>query len=713
MAASFITPAIRLQYAIIGLVILWGVVLVIALYQPSSQLQVEVSAQQKLSVYWQQQPLFHDVTSIEVADSVQQTRITLTATDFIEDPHFVSSYAQMQQFFQRQQQLHQLLGTHSQIVLSSGSNTTSHTVDIAPKRTLQQLPVVFWFQLVVSSLGFLLGCWIWALRPQETATRVFALLNAMYPVFAFPAAIYSTRDLALSSDLFRVLVCLNTGGALLYGCALVSLFLVYPKQLVKTYYLWMLPVFFFIWWLLDTLYLLPEPSMGGDLPVTLQMLGAILCMLWQWRISRQDPHARVALRWFAAWILVSAGVFVFLVQSTQLLEIDLNMSQGYSFGLFLLATIGIAIGLRRYQLFNLDRWAFGILYWLAGAIALVVLDAMLVMMLSPLLSLSLAVLICGLLWLPTRSWIQSLLFKNNHLSDNELFERVLLMSFSVNEVEREKHWQHFLQDVFQPLNIEEYADELDTTTRITENGLTLNIPHVAGLSARRLSYPRQGRGLFNHYDQKLVNNALQLIAYAAQSRTAYDQGVAAERQRIARDLHDDVGARLLSGLQQKDVEHIRKSIRAAISEMRTIISGLVGEGIELNTILDELQLEIAERLQSSDITLHWSQELAGNDIRLSYTQYKHYVSILRELVSNIIKYANTHQVTIHIALLEGHLLSWISDDGAGFNGQPDEDVKQRYGLQNLQKRSIALAGMLKFETEFAIGSKVELRFPVS
>jgi hypothetical protein len=215
----------------------------------------------------------------------------------------------------------------------------------------------------------LLGCWIWALRPNEIAPRVFALLNAAYPVFAFSAAIYSTRDLALNAELFRVLVAINTGGALLYGCALISLFLVYPKQLIRTQWLWAIPIFFSGWWLLDTLFLLPEPSMGGDLPVTLQMLGAILCMVWQWRANRHDPRAKVALRWFALWILVSSGAFVFLVQSTQLLDIQLNMSQGYSFGFFLFVTIGIAIGLKRYQLFSLDRWAFAILYWLADFLA--------------------------------------------------------------------------------------------------------------------------------------------------------------------------------------------------------------------------------------------------------------------------------------------------------------------------------------------------------
>ena len=327
MALRRKTPADRLFYAILGLSLALIAVIYCAVNQPSSHLRFEVKERQKISVFDGQRLILQDVDSVAISSAGGQNRIQLNANDFTEDPHFVATYPEMQQFFIKQSQVHQLMSQHQQIFLHSGdhSSSTPYPVNIQPKRTLRDLPFEFWFQLAVSSIGFLLGCWIWALRPNEIAPRVFALLNAAYPVFAFSAAIYSTRDLALNAELFRVLVAINTGGALLYGCALISLFLVYPKQLIRTQWLWAIPIFFSGWWLLDTLFLLPEPSMGGDLPVTLQMLSAILCMVWQWRANRHDPRAKVALRWFALWILVSSGAFVFLVQSTQLLDVQLNM----------------------------------------------------------------------------------------------------------------------------------------------------------------------------------------------------------------------------------------------------------------------------------------------------------------------------------------------------------------------------------------------------
>ena len=711
MALRRKTPADRLFYAILGLSLALIAVIYCAVNQPSSHLRFEVKERQKISVFDGQRLILQNVDSVAISSAGGENRILLNANDFTEDPHFVATYPEMQQFFIKQSQVHQLMSQHQQIFLQSGdhSSSTPYPVNIQPKRKLRDLPFEFWFQLAVSSIGFLLGCWIWALRPNEIAPRVFALLNAAYPVFAFSAAIYSTRDLALNAELFRVLVAINTGGALLYGCALISLFLVYPKQLIRTQWLWAIPIFFSGWWLLDTLFLLPEPSMGGDLPVTLQMLGAILCMVWQWRANRHDPRAKVALRWFALWILVSSGAFVFLVQSTQLLDIQLNMSQAYSFGFFLFVTIGIAIGLKRYQLFSLDRWAFGILYWLAGAILLVLLDAFLVMMLSPLMSLSLAILICGLIWLPVRGWLQARLLQRKKLSDSELFERILQVSFAVNEQERQLQWKALLNDLFQPLNLE--ISEHENNSQIEDNGLVMYTPQVAGLAAMRLSYPQQGHRLFNAYDQQLVQNLLPFLAQAVESRVAYDNGVREERHRIARDLHDDLGAKLLSGLYQNDVDQAKQAIRQAIAEMRTIVNGLLGTGVELNVVLQEFEHEVVTRLQSCGIELNWQQNLGDVPITLSYAQYRHYISMLREIISNIMKYANAQSVIIEISLLDSQLVSVICDDGNGFDGETNQS--EGNGLKNLRERATELSATLHFQSlPEAKGSRVELIFPL-
>lgn len=731
-----LTPGTRLIVATSLIIVCLLLTILCAIHQPYSGLTLKVaeqgSAQHPEKIIRITNSIHSQIPASAELISIQagaQPALTLTARDLTEDPHFLESYAAMQQLFDQQSVLHAQLRQH-QLVRVGWRLGANHSINyteipVASSRPVSSLPVVFWFQLAVSSLGFLLGCWIWALRPQEIAARVFALLNAMYPVFAFAAAIYSTRDLALDGRLLHGLVIVNTAGALLYGSALLSLFLVYPKVLVRPARLWLIPAFFLLWLLADSLYLLPEPSMGGDLPVTLQMLGAIMLAIWQWRINRNDPRGRVALRWFAACILVSCGLFVFLVQSIQLLGIETSLSQGYAFGFFLLVTIGIAMGLKRYRLFDLDQWAFGILFWLAGAIVLMLLDALLIMVLSPTVSFGLALLICGLLWLPVRGMLQRRFLIKEGLKQEELFQVVLDISFANTEQNRRQQWQQLLHRLFQPLEIEEIADhELTSdTVNITASsqasatnqpalhadGLALLLPAIGDIPALRVQYPRQGRSLFSGQDCNLVRHLITLIQRADDSRFAYDRGASEERSRIARDLHDDIGSRLLSGLHQQDLHQTKQVIRQSIADMRTIISGMTGTGLALSTVLHALEQEVTQRLQESGIALAWSATLEDDSIPLNYQTYKNYISMMRELLSNIIKYAKASHVSIEISYQQGMLITMLKDDGTGFDLEHQAQIRTStgpmqtgqtgHGLTNLKQRMQMLNAQLEVQTQ--------------
>ena len=725
-----LTPATRLiaaaSFIILGLVI----TIICALNQPYSGLRL--TGQNDTILIEQSRhtamALPAQLVSLQVGNNPP---LFLSKDDLVEDPHFLPSYAAMQQLFDRQSRLHQQLKQHDSMTVAVQAKpdapVTYYMVPIASSRPLSSLPVVFWFQLAVSSIGFLLGCWIWALRPQDIAARVFALLNAMYPVFAFSAAIYSTRDLALDGQLLHALTILNTAGALLYGSALVSLFLVYPKVLVKPVWLWLIPAFFIVWLLADSFYLLPEPSMGGDLPVTLQMLTAILLAFWQWRVNRGNPRARAALRWFAACILVSCGLFVFLVQTIQLLNMESSLSQGYAFGFFLLVTIGIATGLKRYRLFDLDQWAFGILFWLAGVILLIALDALLIMILSPVMSLSIALLICGLLWLPIRGVLQRRFLIKRKLPQEELFQAVLDISFANSGQNRSQQWQQLLHQLFQPLGIEEVADtetlaaQLSHQTQnnsmsqasttqpfIAADGLILLLPSIGDIPSLRVQYPNQGRSLFSSQDSSLVRHLITLIQRADDSRFEYDRGASEERSRIARDLHDDIGSRLLSGLYQQDLQQTKQVIRQSIADMRSIISGMTGAGVTLDAALQSLQQETAQRLQDSGIILHWSISLEDGDIPLSYQTYKNYISTLRELVSNMIKYAQATQVSIDIVGTQRILTTNIYDNGTGFDlNKVCADSSHGNGVSNLKQRLQALHGTLEVISESQLRDSID------
>ncbi|MBC7750724.1 MAG: two-component sensor histidine kinase [Candidatus Saccharibacteria bacterium] len=547
--------------------------------------------------------------------------------------------------------------------------------------------------------------------PQDMGARLFGLMNCMYPVFAFSAAIYSTRDIALEADFFHTVMLINNAGAYLFGCSLMALFLSYPKQLLKPRYLILILLIFVPWYFLDMLQLLPDPSLGADLPVTLQMLLAIVFSVWQWFANRKDPLARAALRWFAVSVLTSCGLFVFLVQSSELMGIQLGLSQGYAFGFFLMMNVGLGLGLRRYRLFDLDEWAFKILYWMAAALALVALDTLFIFQISPAMSFGLANLICGLLWLPAHGWIQRRIMPQREIQESTLVKNIIEVSFATSEQERAQRWQNLVQQLFDPLKIHESTENDITDVSIERHGLGLLLPTTTSVPALRLDYPWQGRKLFSSRDVTLASQLLALMRQADQGRLEYDRGVAEERGRIARDLHDDIGSRLLSGLHQQDIDQTRHTIRQSIAKIRTMVSGLSGGKLELAVIMLEIRHETDQRLHAAGITLDWPLEAVDHTIVLAYQGYKNYISIILELMSNIIKHAHATLVRVEVQCIQGRLVTIMTDNGIGIRPKATKTAHTGHGLPNLYRRIELIQGNITVQST-PHGMSVQFDIPI-
>ena len=99
MALRRKTPADRLFYAILGLSLALIAVIYCAVNQPSSHLRFEVKERQKISVFDGQRLILQNVDSVAISSAGGENRILLNANDFTEDPHFVATYPEMQQFF--------------------------------------------------------------------------------------------------------------------------------------------------------------------------------------------------------------------------------------------------------------------------------------------------------------------------------------------------------------------------------------------------------------------------------------------------------------------------------------------------------------------------------------------------------------------------------------------------------------------------------------
>ena len=636
--------------------------------------------------------------------------IGLEAGDLVEEPDVAESYAALQRFFGRQADLYAALAGASVTIETGGTAPLRIKVTAATGRPLSSLPPAFWVQIVTGLVSVIVGAWVWSLRRGELSARLLALAGLGILVAAFPAAVYSAREFALPGGLFRALSATNHFGALAFGVAMVALFLSYPRRLVPVSALWLLPALYGAIWALDTAWIgFPGPAEGHHLPTVTLMTGILFGALLQYRASRDDPAARAAIRWFALSVGLCAGTFVTVVLMPNLFGMQPSISQGYAFILFGMLFLGVAAGVARYRLFELEGWAFSILSYFGAVLLLVLVDAALISFVAmdrP-EAFALSLLAVAILYLPFRDWLARRLLPRREIDREELFARIIDVALTT-DASREGRWQDVLRDAFSPLHMSAAVAPADEKPAIAEDGLSLLLPGLPGLVPLKLSHAHSGRRLFSPQDRRFAGELYAMLAHAIASRDAHEKGAAEERIRIARDMHDNMGAQLLSALHSERRERKDTLIRETISDLRDIVNNAARGGRAVGDLLADLKVEALERLAAADIRLDWQDACEDGERTLAPNVAYSLRSVLREIVSNTIRHSGADTMRLRIGMRGGIVHLEASDNGSGL--APGVRVKGN-GLSNLEARLLALKGTLVLE-DANPGLTVRARFPL-
>lgn len=634
-------------------------------------------------------------TMLETLGIAGQEPVALVPGDLLAEPDGLPRHAELDAFLARQDQLFGLLGRPALELGFRTADGTVTTVTTMPQpRMLWTLPGSFWVQLLTGIASFIISGWVWALRPRQLAPALFALSGLGVLLTTLTSAFYAHRGLALPADLYRTLMPINHSGALLFGGGLVGLFLIYPRLLVRPAWLWLIPALLVPYYLAETFRLGAEADLYYNVA-----LGLVLAMLTlicvQWWATRSLPAERAVLGWLGLSVALGVGIFSFLSLAPQLMGIEAPLSQHYAAGALVLIYAGLALGLRRYRLFELGEWAYRVLFYTVGAFVLLGLDAALIaglnLELAPALGVSL--LLVALIYVPFRDWLWRLIFSRGRLEQHELFSAAMEVAFAPSRADSTSRWRTLLVRLFDPLETVEQSVP-PARPAIGEDGLTLDLPPVAAAPALRLAYPFGGNGLFRPSDLSLATQLVTLVARAEEGREAYMRGVGEERRRMARDLHDDVGARLLTGLHTAD-ETTRPTLQAALSDIRAIVSGLSGEEASLDRVLAETRHEAARRLEAAEIELDWPLPEAEIDaIQLDYRLHKALTSAVREIVSNVIRHSGASRFSVTPSLSSGHLSLRFADNGKGIPAEAMAGETAGFGLRNLRHRIEDIGGRL-------------------
>jgi signal transduction histidine kinase len=195
------------------------------------------------------------------------------------------------------------------------------------------------------------------------------------------------------------------------------------------------------------------------------------------------------------------------------------------------------------------------------------------------------------------------------------------------------------------------------------------------------------------------------------SELRVEQVTERERKRIAADLHDDLGAKLLTIVHTSDSERISTLAREALEEMRLSVRGLTGKAVRLADALGDWRAEVVSRLAQAGIEAEWS---APEDLpqRLSARAYVQTTRILREAVSNIIKHSGASQCTVRCSIGDGDFQVLVQDNGEGIPLQLDGRLDRGHGMASMKMRAKQLSGQCLVESGPGFGTVIRLTLPL-
>jgi PAS domain S-box-containing protein len=202
----------------------------------------------------------------------------------------------------------------------------------------------------------------------------------------------------------------------------------------------------------------------------------------------------------------------------------------------------------------------------------------------------------------------------------------------------------------------------------------------------------------------------------------------AERQHIARELHDEIGQVLTAvrlNLQSLRSLEQASSVSLALDDSLAIVDGALECVRELSlnlrpSVLDNLGLTSALRwyvdryARRSGIVADLRNDLEDGR-RLQMELETACFRIVQEALTNVVRHARATRVSVDLKRSNGNLELRIKDDGVGFDSQwllKNAASSSALGLRGMQERTMALNGRLEIDSRPTFGTEIRVSFPL-
>lgn len=196
------------------------------------------------------------------------------------------------------------------------------------------------------------------------------------------------------------------------------------------------------------------------------------------------------------------------------------------------------------------------------------------------------------------------------------------------------------------------------------------------------------------------------------------------RNRVARDLHDDMGSTLstiniLSTMAKSklNTDNVRASeylgkISDNSQRMMEAMDDIVWSIKPMNDSMQKITARMREIatsvLEAKDIDLEFRAESSIEEIKMDMEARRDFFLVFKEAINNIAKYSRADKAYVHLTVHNKRLLMMVKDNGIGF----DIEKADGNGLGNMYKRAAALKGRIQIQSKLGEGTQITLNIPV-
>ncbi len=189
------------------------------------------------------------------------------------------------------------------------------------------------------------------------------------------------------------------------------------------------------------------------------------------------------------------------------------------------------------------------------------------------------------------------------------------------------------------------------------------------------------------------------------------------RNKIASDLHDDVGSTLssisifseMAKAQSSEVtpmlDQIGESSRKMLDAMADIVWTINPENDQFEKIILRMKSFAFELLGAKKIDFEFNADDSVSKLKLPMDVRKNLFLIFKEATNNMVKYSEADKASFAISGNKDKLTMLIRDNGKGFDLTQES---QGNGLKNMKKRAIEIGANLLIESEHQMGTTVQL-----